>query len=440
MSGSESPVQSLYMTHATRALRASVATIFLTFGVFGGWLSIARLDSAVVASGVLENANTTRLIQHLEGGIVSEFHVHNGDTVKAGDLLLRLDPTQSAATADLLTTQLLTDRVQMERLQAEISGGTDLTFSEDIRRRADTNPAVALVVEREKQQFDMHRAEVEKAHELLETYVRQAEEEVHGNEVRRDISNRQANLLRADLQDQKALRLKGLTSQPRVTELERLLLDTEQSIAQSEIDIARIRQAIAGYRLQMVQQEQDFSRRAADQAEALSRDMKTRERDLIIASDSLRRVEVRAPVDGTVQESILGTIGAVIRPGETILKIAPRDDQYVISSEVAPNDIDGVKPGGAALITFPAFQSLKLAPSRGRVLSISKDRIVDAARHASYYEARIVLDEATLPEAQRKDLVAGMTATTIMPTGARSALAYLVGPMLRRLDGAMREK
>ncbi|RID90375.1 HlyD family type I secretion periplasmic adaptor subunit [Gemmobacter lutimaris] len=423
-----------------RSLRAASITILVSFGMVGGWLAVARLDSAVVAQAVLENANTTRQIQHLEGGIVREFFVRNGDRVKEGDLLLRLDSTQSAASAELFQGQILGNRARQERLEAELSMAPALVFSDAVRDQLAANPAVARLAEDEQRHFALQRKELEQAHDLLQTNIAQAEAEIHANEVRRGIASREIELVRSDLEDQRSLRKKGLTNQARVTELEQESLSLEEKIAQSDIDIARIRQGIAGLQLQIAQLEQEYRRRAAEQLETVTRETRALERDLTIANDSLTRVEIRAPVDGTVQESILGTVGAVIRSGETILKIAPSEDDYILAARVAPNDIDGILPGSEALITFPAFQSLDLSPAEGELITLSRDRIVDPYTRDDYYEARVRLDETTLPEAQRARLVAGMSATVILPTGERTALNYLVGPLMRRLQSAMREE
>lgn len=423
-----------------RSLRASAITILLCFGLVGGWLAVARLDSAVVTSGVLENANTTRQIQHLEGGIVREIFVRSGDQVKAGDLLLRLDPTESAATAELFDTQILGSRARQERLEAELRMADTLTFSPALVAQLAADPAIARVAENEIQRFDIQRSELLQARNLLQTNIAQAEEEIRANTVRRSIAERETVLVKADLADQKSLLERGLTSQTRVTQLEQASLTLEEKIAQADIEIARIRQSIIGFRLQMTQLEQEYRSRAAENLEQVSTEIRSLERDAIIATDSLNRVEIRSPVDGTVQESILGTIGAIVRGGDTIMKIAPAEADYIIVTRVSPNDIDGLLPGSDALITFPAFQLLNLPPAEGELLTLSRDRVVDPVTHTDYYEARVRLDEATLPDEPRERLVAGMSATTILPTGKRTALNYLVGPMLRRFQSAMREE
>lgn len=422
-----------------RSMRASAILIVVCFGFVGGWLAIARLDSAAVAPGVLENAGTTKTIQHLEGGIVREILVTNGDEVREGDLLFRLDPTQSEASARLFESQLLTSRARRQRLEAEIVMAETLTFADDLNAAAKTNPAIAKILGDETRQFNLRRQELAHARDILQTNIGQARAEIEAFLVSRGIAEREIALLRADLADQKSLLERGLTNQARVTGLEQDSLAQEEKIAQSNIEIARIEQSILGFQLQIAQIEQEYRNTAAEQLEAVNREIRSLERDSIVANDYLDRVEIRAPVDGTVQESVLGTVGAVVRAGETLMKIAPSEDDYLISAKVSPNDIEGILPGSVAQITFPAFQTLELKPADGELISLSRDRIVDPRTQVDYYEARIRLDESSLPERVRTRLVAGMSASVVLPTGQRTALNYLLGPMTRRLQNAMRE-
>lgn len=423
-----------------RSMRASGLIILVCFGVIGVWLALVRLDSAAVAVGILENAGTTKTIQHLEGGIVKEILAKNGDLVRAGDVLLRLDPTQSEASAELFETQLLGSRARRQRFEAEIVLATELNFAPALRAAAADKPAIAKLLSDEARLFTLSRQELAQSQDLLQTNIGQARAEIEAFRVSRGIAEREIALLNSDLADQKSLLQRGLTNQARVTALQQASLAQEEKIAQSEIEIARIEQAILGYQLQISQIKQEYRKTAGDQLEVLSREIRSLERDSIVANDSFYRVEVRSPVDGTVQESLLGTIGAVIRGGETLMKIAPSEDDYVISARVSPDDIEGILPGSAAQVTFPAFQTVEVKPAEGKLISLSRDRVIDQATRVGYYEARIRLDEGSLPETIRTRLVAGMSVSVVIPTGERTALQYLLGPLTRRLQNAMREE
>lgn len=424
----------------SRALRMSTLVIVMFFGVLGGWFYFARLDSAAVAQGVVETNSSTRDIQHFEGGIVREILVRNGDLVEAGDLLLRLDPTRSEASADLFRTQLWVSRGRLARLGAEIALAQAYRYPSEVERAAAEDSELARALEEEKQQFTITRTRLEKQIELLRSQIEQAEVEREGHRQRIGIAQDELALIGEDLANLEELRSSGLVNQASVTALRRDQLELQGEIAQSNVEIARLGQMIAGMNLQIEQAREEYRQRAADQLEITARDVRSLERDATIAEDSLQRIEVRAPVSGAIQESILGTIGAVIRPGETILKIVPLDEEFIITARVAPNDIDSILPGSAADITFPAFQSLHLNPAKGTLRVISRDRLTDERTNLDYFEAEIVLDPDSMPAEISDRMVAGMAASVILPTGERTALSYLLGPLSQRLASAMRER
>lgn len=422
-----------------RSMRLSWVVIFVCFGGIGGWLATARLDSAAVAEAILENEGSTRTIQHLEGGIVREILVRNGDIVVEGQPLMRLDPTASAATATLFASQLYSSRARQARLEAEVGMAEALAFPAQLTAAAENLPEVARVLANEARQFDLRRQDLEQSRDILLTNIGQAQAQIDAMGVSRDIAGRELAIVTADLADQRTLMARGLTAQAQVTALERNALEQEEKIAQADIEKARIAQSVAGLRLQITQAEQSYRREAAAELEAVTREIRELERNAVVANDSLQRIDITAPVAGTVQESILGTVGAVIRGGEVLMKIAPQSDDRIIVARISPDDIENVMPGVTAHLAFPAFASLLLEPATGEVLTVSRDRVVDPISQASYFEARIRLDTATLPADLQDRLVAGMRVGATIPTGERTALEYVLGPILRRFDSAMRE-
>lgn len=423
-----------------RAMRASTLVILTFFVGICGWLSMARLDSAALAPGILENATTTRVVQHLEGGIVTEILVRNGDVVAAGDLLLRLDQTRNAATAELYSAQLWSAQARQARLQAEVQLAETIAFPAALLAQADEDAALQARVTDERAQFAIGRETLSQSEALLGARAAQSRVEIEGHELRRDVAREELELVVADLEGMQSLRDRGLANQASVTTLNRDRLALEERIAQADIDIARLGQQIAGFELEAAQLRETYRQRAAELLEVTQREIRSLERDTIVASDALNRIEVRAPVNGTVQESILGTIGAVIAPAAEIMKIVPVQGDYVVRARVSPNDIESILPGSEARVTFPAFVSLEMPPAQGTLTVISRDRVVDERAQLEYYEAEIRLDESTIIEEVRTRLVAGMAVSTVLPTGERSALDYLLGPLISRLRAAMREE
>jgi membrane fusion protein, type I secretion system len=422
-----------------RAIRNCILLIIICFGGLGWWLYSARLDSAAVAPGILENAASTKLVQHLEGGIVAEFFVRDGQSVEQGDLLLRLDPTRGEATVDLFNVQLLGAQAKQARLAAEVDLSDELVFPAVLVASASQHPKIGKLLKDETRQFDLARTSNKQTRELFRTQIQQAHAEIEGLELRRDVARRALVLVEEDLKAQKTLLERGLTSQPKVNAMLRDKFGLEEKIAQSAIDIAKTNQAISGLELEIRKSTETYRQVAAKELDIVSRDIRSLERDLIVTRDSLKRVEVRATVRGTVQESILGTVGAIIRPGETIMKIAPSSTDYIVSAKINPNDIENILPGIVAQITFPAFQSIEMQPAEGKLVAVSRDRIVDIESGENYYEAEVHMLAETVPEEVKTRLVAGMYVAVILPTGRRTALEYVLTPVLRRWRSAMRE-
>ncbi len=423
-----------------RTSRMSSLVIFLTFGVIGGWAAFARLDSAATAPGVLANEANIQSIQHLEGGIVREILVRNGQYVEKGELLVQLDPTQSQASSKLVAGQLAGAMAKQARLEAELERRPQIKFPEEVLAEAEHNPAVRRIVADETTQFEILLRSLEQNILLLNTQIEQAEAESRGHVLRGEIAGKELVLVNADLEAFRNLREKGLANQSRLTELERSSLTLQEKIAQSEIDVARTRQSISALKLQIQQTEEAYRQRASEFLEEINRLIRGLERDKTIALDALARLDIHAPVAGTVQESSLFTLGAIVHSGDVILKIAPSSREFFIRAEIRPTDIDAIEPGAMAEITFPAFISVEHTPIKGVLRNISRDRVVDERNQRAYFEAEIALDETTVPEEISSKLVAGMEAGVIIPTGERTALEYILTPILRRFDAALTEE
>lgn len=423
----------------TRALRWSTLTIVLAFGVFGSWLNYARLDSAAIAGGTLVTKLSTRAIQHPDGGVVGDVLVSEGQLVEEGEVLLRLDPTQIEASSKLFDRQLASALARRARLEAEVGILEEIAFPDEVIA-AEGIPEIARAMSDELNQFAIARAALDKNSELLHTQIAQAEEEVRALDLQHRIAAKELELVSVDLKNLQELREKGLANQSRVTELRRDQLTLEGKIAQSEIETARIRQAITGLELEIEKARNEYRQRASEILETVNRSIRSLRRDSVVAADSLRRVEILSPVKGTVQESSGLSVGSVVRAGEVLMKIAPQSSDYVLDVKIGPNDIESLQVGSAAQIRFSAFKTIELPPFPGELTSLSRDKVVDERQGAEYFEGRVRLFEESIPEDIRSRLVAGMSAIVYLPVDERTALEYLLGPILRRVEGAMREE
>jgi membrane fusion protein, type I secretion system len=393
-----------------------------------------------VAPGIVTTEGNIRTIQHLEGGIVSEIAVQNGQLIKAGDLLVRLDSTQRQASSSLYESELLSTTARKSRLEAELRLADQIAFPQDVINAAQTFPEIARVVADETGQFEVKKNSLARTVEILQSQIAQLEEQTKATELQRSIAEQQLALVDADVKRIRDLREQGLAQQSQLTALETDSLSLQERIASSGIIVAQTAQQMSSLELEIEQASEDYRDNAAENLQRVTQEIRALTRDNIVAADSLRRVEIRSPVTGTVQESDVFTIGAVVQPGQVIMRIAPSSEDFVITARVSPNDIDAITPGSAAEIRFPAFQNLEIAPFPGKLMTLSRDIIVDEATQQTYYQALVRMDANSVPGEVKDRLVAGMSADVILPTGERTALTYLLSPLLRRLNGAMREK
>jgi HlyD family secretion protein len=420
-------------------VRRSWLVIGLVFGIGGVWSVVARLDAGSVASGVVAVESSRKTIQHLEGGLVSEILVRDGDLVQEGQLLLRLDETQPRASVQLLRKQLAAALVEEARLIAEREEAGTVTFPpEVIREQAD--PMVERAINDQLSQFTERRANIAGQKSIFEARIAQLSEEMQGTRREQESSEEQIRTLERELVGLRMLLAKNLVQLPRVLSLEREQARLRGSVGRSLADLAKAEQTIGEARLQIQQLRQQF-------LEAVSRDLPTTRKSIAeireklrVQEDILRRVAVLAPQTGVVQGTKVFTVGGVVRPGDALMDIVPVSDELVIRARVTPLDVDNVHVGDTAEIRFPSFASRKPPLFFGRVKRLSRDRLIDdSGNRDAYFAAEVSVDYDTIPADFRDKIVAGMNADVIVSTGERVAIQYLIGPLADRIRVGMRE-
>jgi len=413
--------------------------IFLTFGVVGGWASYARIDSAVVAMGQVTVENNRKTVQHLEGGIVREILVREGQLVAANAVLFRLDPVQANANAEIVKNQLDTMVGSAARLQAEQARAEHITFPPELLERRD-EPSIAKIIADQESQFRERRSSIAGQIGILESRTRQFQQEIDGLTVERAATIRQVETIKKELVDLRSLLDKSLVPRSRVYQMEREESRLEGLIGKTTADIAKAQTSIGEARLQIIQIEQKFQEEvAAARVEAGQKISEMRER-LLVARDVFSRLEIRAPLEGVVQNLKVFTAGAVIRQGEPLLDIVPVNEGLIVQAQVQPIDSANIREGLTAEVRLTSFPMWRMPIIMGRVISVSKDRLIDEATRQPYFLAQIRVDSSNIPEDLRPKLTAGMPADIVVPTGERTALDYLVTPMFDRMRKSMREQ
>ena len=419
--------------------RIGYAIIFFCFFVLGGWAAVTPLGSAVVAPGIVTTEGNKKTIQHLEGGIVREILVHEGEHVNEGEVILRLDDTAPKANLEIYLNQLYAALAREGRLVAELAGNEDIQFSSELTS-ASRNAIASTAMDDQRAQFKERRATIEAQVSILRSRADQLRQEIEGLNRQQAANEQQVGFIDDELQGVRHLYEKSLVSKSRMLSLERERSRLEGEIGRAISDRAKAEKGIGETQLQIEQIKQKFLEEAGrdlvDTREKL-RDLRNK---YVVAEDTMRRVDIRAPITGRVQNLRVFTIGAVVRQGEPLLDIAPDEDKLVIDAHVPTNSIEGVFAGKTAEVRFAAFHDRALPMIGGTIMTVSQDRMIDESSKESYYLARIYVPQENIPEPYREQVTPGMSVEIIMPTRERTALDYLIEPLFNRMRISFREK
>lgn len=412
--------------------------VFFTFGVVGAWTAYAKLDSAIMAQGVVAVETNRKTVQHLEGGIISQILVREGQRVHEGDVLFVLDDTQALANADTIRNQLGALRATEARLLSERSGDNAIKFPQDL---LDSDRVVIKqAIADQQKQFVERRDSLLGQVAILESRIQQHRTEIEGLGQERTATENQLSFINDELVGLRQLLERSLVQKSRVFAVERERSRLEGVIGRSIADASKAENSIGEANLQIKQLRQkmleDVNSSLLDTRQKIS-DLNEKSR---VAADILRRVNIRSPRTGEVQNLRVTTVGGVIRAGEPLLDVVPENEPLIIQAQVSPNDVESVRPGMAANIRFSSFHTKVLPEIFGRITSVSKDRLTDEQSKQPYFLARITVEDREIPNEIRGELTAGMPADVMVPTGDRTVASYLVRPLENRFRKALREQ
>ena len=416
----------------------TIVTIALVGGI-GGWAAFAKISSAIVASGLVVVESNTKRVQHREGGIVGKINVKNGDRVKAGELLIRLDETLVRANMEIIVSQLSETEARLSRLEAERDLKDTVTFPKHLTENV-TDPDVIKAVSGEDTLFQARQKTLKGEIDQLRERAEQHKEQIDGLTAQSASKANEIKLIREELVGLLKLQKKGLVSNTRITALNRDIarLTGEEGALVSQIAVTKGQ--ISEIELKILQVERDFRETVLKELqEVQARIAELRERK-IAASDQLKRIDIRAPISGFIHEMIVHTVGGVVQAGETVLQIVPEGDALVIEARVSPNDIDQLRPGQEAIITFSAFNQRTTPQLHGKVKQISPDLSQDEQTGAFYFNARLELNDGEAERLGDLYLVPGMPAEVFITTGDRTVISYLVKPLTDQLRRTFREQ
>lgn len=413
---------------------------FVTFGI-GGWAATSQLSGAVIGQGVVVVDSSVKKVQHATGGIVGELRVREGDRVKAGDILIRLDETQTLANATIVTKSLDELLARQARLEAERDNADQIVFPKALLDRTkDSNSDAARAIAAENKLFDLRRQARDGQKAQLKERGAQLQDEIKGYLGQVDAKQKEVDLIHQELDGVRTLWQKNLVPITRLTSLERDAARLEGENSQLTGMIAQAKGKIAEIALQTIQVDQDLRTEVGkDLIETRSKLSELSERK-IAAVDQLNRTDIRAPQSGRVHELSVHTVGGVISPGEQIMLIVPDKDALAVDVKIAPRDIDQVYVGQTATMRFAAFNQKTTPEIEGEVTVVSADITQDQRTGASYYTARVALKAEELEKLGESKLVPGMPVDVFIKTPGRTALSYLIKPLRDQAERAFKER
>ena len=424
---------------ARAPLALGYIAIAVLVGGFGAWAALSNIAGAVVASGQIEVDRNRQAVQHPQGGVVLTLDVIEGQRVAEGEVLMRLDPSTIHSNLAVIRAQLNEWRARQARLEAERDLATRIAFPSDLLETAATDPDLADVLEGQRNLFAARAETLAQEVDQLGRRADQIRAQIDGFTAQDQALRDQRSLVLAELENVQNLVERGLSEASRALTLQREAARLLGSIGEIEAASAEAEGRITEIELQVLQQQ--TARR--EEAIAELREVRVQQAELIererVLERQLEDSEIRAPVAGVVYGLAVFGTRSVVQAAEPVLYLVPQDRPLVISTRIAPTDVDEVFVGQSVTLRFPAFDMRSTPELFGQVRQVSADAFVDSASGASFYEAEIVLNEGEVSRLGGETLLPGMPVEAFIRTEDRTPLAYLLRPLTDYFNRAFRE-
>lgn len=421
-----------------RNLMAGTISITVLLAGMGGWAATTELSGAVIASGILVVDENVKKVQHPSGGIVSELLVKEGQSVVAGNVLVRLDATVARANLSAISKNLNYLYARQSRLEAERDNLPRVEVPAILLQRLSGEDA-RVTMASEDRLFEERQESRDGQRARLREQIAQLREQIGGLDVQQEAKAEEIGLVGKELEGLRRLFEVGGITMSQVNALERNAARLRGERGQLIASMAAAQGRIAEIELQLLQVDQ--SMRAEVAAEL--RDVENEEAKLIdqevTASDQLRHIDIKAPVDGVVHELSIHTIGGVITPAETLMLIVPQHDNLTVEARIAPQDIDQLSVGQGARLMLTAFNRNTTPELQGSLVRISADLETDKQTGATFYSASVSISQTELGRLRDLVLLPGMPVETFIRTGDRTVLSYFVKPILDHANRVFRQ-
>lgn len=420
-----------------RPFRTGLIVILVFASAFVGWGSLAPLSGGAVARARITPDGGVRTVQHLEGGIIQELHVREGDHVTAGEALITLANVSASAEVALLMDRRMTRQAENARLEAELQNHTAITFPEDLIAQ-DTAADAAIAAER--RVFETRREMIVTRKRILARRMDQLHEQITGFRAQGASTEEQIAIATEDLQDKQALFEKRLAPKSETLRLRRIVTELHGELGEQMAEIARIRQRIGETELELRAVDAERAAEIANRAGEVRLELAEINRSLSTRNDILARTTISSPYDGVVANLRSTTEGSVIGPGDLILDIVPAGDPLLVNAQIRPADIDLIGEGQTAIVTLTAYSGSVTPRIEGVVIFVSADTIRDDVTGQDFYTAQIKMpNDAILAQEIDIDLISGMTADVLIVAQERTLVEYLFEPFTEILRRGFRE-
>jgi len=407
-------------------------------GSFFLWASLAPLDEGIAVPGTVVVSGKRKAVQSLGGGVMSQILVREGQTVRQGEPLFRLDQTQVEADVQSLRAQYRMALASLSRWQSERDNLARVSFAEQLTR--DPDPRLVLVMEGQQQLFSSRREALAREQAALRASIEGASQQLGGMRRARGDLMAQAGSLRQQLSNLRPLAENGYIPRNRLMEYERQLSQVQQDLAHNAGESGRIEQGILESRLKLAQQTDEYQKEVRSQLADAQLKTLTLEQQLASAGFDLLHSEITAPADGIAVNLSVHTEGAVVRAGETLLEIVPQGTHLEVEGRLPVNLVDRVGSQLPVDILFTAFNQSSTPRVSGQVNLVSADQLLDEKTGMPYYVLRSSVSDQALEKLNGLVIKPGMPAEMFVRTGERSLLNYLFKPLLDRAGSALSER
>jgi HlyD family secretion protein len=436
--GQQGPADGAAASIRRHIVAGSILVAVLVFGV-GGWASTTQISGALIAQGSLVVDSNVKKVQHPTGGVVGKLYVRDGDHVKAGDILIRFDDTVTRANLAIVTKGLTELYARRSRLAAERDGVDSVALPKELADRQD-DPDVKESFNSERKLFDLRHQDRLGQKQQLRERITQLQQQISGLTAQQNAKDKEVGLIEQELQGVRDLYARNLVQLNRLTSLERDEARLQGERGQLVAQAAEAKGKIAEIQLQIIQVDQDLFSDVAKELREIDGKIGEYVERKVTAEDQLKRIEIRAPQDGTVFQTTANTVGGVISAGDPMMLIVPESDNLLVEVKVDPKDIDQVQFDQAVVIRFSSFNVRTTPEINGKIVRIAADTSTDQRTGQSYYLVRISMTEDEIKRLGDVKLTPGMPVEAFIQTGDRTMLSYLVKPLHEQLIRSFREK